>query len=57
MNELACLACDWTGEKKAATWNDMSNFDDDSMCSNQEGSGCWECPECGEPCEVNDDPR
>ena len=53
--ELACLVCDWAGEKKDATWHDLSNFNDDSMCSNQEGSGWWECPECGECCQPLED--
>ena len=47
---LSCLCCDWTGPKTEAHWHDMSHFDDDSMCSNQEGSGLWECPSCGEAC-------
>lgn len=50
--ELSCLMCDWAGEKKGAKWHDLSNFDDDSLCSNQEGSGWYECPECGEVCQV-----
>ena len=50
--ELACICCDWSGLKEDATLHDLSDFDDDTMCSNQEGSGWWECPECGEVCEV-----
>jgi len=53
--ELACIICDWSGSKKNAEWHDLSNFDDDTMCSNQEGSGWWECPECGEVCQPFDD--
>lgn len=55
--EVSCLVCDWAGKKKEAKWHDMSDFADDSMCDNQKGSGMYECPECGEPCEVMDDPR
>jgi hypothetical protein len=50
MKELQCVECDWTGPKKHAHWNDMSNFADDSMCDNQAGSGMWECPDCGGLC-------
>ena len=48
--ELACLVCEWSGPKKDAKWHDLSGFDDDSMCSNQKGSGWWECPKCEAPC-------
>ena len=47
---LACIECDWVGIADEAVWHDLSNFDDDSMCSNQKGSGWWECPECGGVC-------
>ena len=50
-DELACLICDWSGFKDPKMWHDLSGFDDDSLCSNQKGSGWWECPECGECCQ------
>lgn len=50
--EVSCLVCSWAGEKKDAKWHDLSGFDDDSLCSNQKGSGWFECPECGECCQV-----
>lgn len=53
--ELACLVCDWAGEKEDATWHDLSGFHDDSMCDFQEGSGWWGCPECGEVCRPLED--
>lgn len=51
-DELSCLVCDWSGEKKKAAWHDLSGFIDDSMCDNQKDSGWYDCPECGEVCEV-----
>jgi hypothetical protein len=53
---LNCLCCDWSGSREDAVWIDMSNFYDDSLCSNQDGSGMWECPNCEGPCEdLNND--
>lgn len=51
---VVCMVCEWTSKKEEygkAKWNDLSKFDDDSMCSNKKGSGWWECPVCGYPCQ------
>lgn len=50
--EVACLICEWSGNKEDAKWNDLSGFDDDTLCSNQQNSGWYECPKCGDICEV-----
>jgi len=49
---ISCILCDWAGKGEDAIWHDLSGFDDDTMCGNQEGSGWYECPECGEVCQV-----
>lgn len=52
--EVACLVCDWEGTSDEAIWHDLSDFHDDSMCDDHEGSGWFECPDCGEVCQVLD---
>jgi predicted RNA-binding Zn-ribbon protein involved in translation (DUF1610 family) len=49
---LNCAKCNWLGSDDEGIWNDLSCFGDDSFCSNQEDSGYYECPECGDICII-----
>jgi len=51
----SCISCEWTGLVSDGDWQDMSGLATDSMCDRGgEGDGVLLCPECDEPCEINE---